>query len=141
MLRSIQGWIASRTLSGCSSSHRRHDGFIFRSSGTPYEAHMPARVSLIPAFIIALAVLAADPAAAAERKCLTKEQQRAAIQSGKAVRLAVAVRAVKRRGEVVRARLCEGGKGLVYMLTVLSRDGKVAHVTIDATSGSVLTGS
>jgi uncharacterized membrane protein YkoI len=102
---------------------------------------MPARVSPIPAFIIALAVLAADPSAAAERKCLTKEQQRAAIQSGKAVRLAVAVRAVKRRGEVVRARLCEGGKGLVYMLTVLSRDGKVAHVTIDATSGSVLTGS
>jgi uncharacterized membrane protein YkoI len=42
---------------------------------------------------------------------------------------------------VVRARLCEGGKGLVYMLTVLSRDGKVARVTVDATSGSVLTGS
>ena len=51
------------------------------------------------------------------------------------------MRAVKRRGEVVRARLCEGGKGLVYMLTVLSRDGKVAQVTVDATSGSVLTGS
>jgi uncharacterized membrane protein YkoI len=102
---------------------------------------MSARVWLIPAFTVAIAILAADAAAAAERKCLTKEQQRAAIQSGKAVRLAVAVRAVKRRGEVVRARLCEGGKGLVYMLTVLSRDGKVARVTIDATSGSVLTGS
>jgi uncharacterized membrane protein YkoI len=102
---------------------------------------MSARVWLIPAFTVAIAVLAVDAAAAAERKCLTKEQQRAAIQSGKAVRLAVAVRAVKRRGEVVRARLCEGGKGLVYMLTVLSRDGKVARVTIDATSGSVLTGS
>jgi uncharacterized membrane protein YkoI len=102
---------------------------------------MSARVWLIPAFTVAIAMLVADAAAAAERKCLTKEQQRAAIQSGKAVRLAVAVRAVKRRGEVVRARLCEGGKGLVYMLTVLSRDGKVAHVTIDATSGSVLTGS
>jgi uncharacterized membrane protein YkoI len=100
---------------------------------------MSARVWLIPA--IAIAALAADPALAAERRCLTKEQQRAAIASGKAVRLSVAVRAVKRRGEVVRARLCEGGKGLVYMLTVLSRDGKVAHVTIDATSGSVLTGS
>jgi uncharacterized membrane protein YkoI len=102
---------------------------------------MSLRVRLIPAFTIAIAVLAASPAAGAERKCLTKDQQRAAIQSGKAVRLAVAVRAVKRRGEVVRARLCEGGKGLVYMLTVLSRDGKVARVTIDATSGSVLTGS
>ena len=102
---------------------------------------MSARAWLIPALTIAFAALAADPAAAAERKCLTKEQQRAAIQSGKAVGLAVAVRAVKRRGEVVRARLCEGGKGLVYMLTVLSRDGKVAHVTVDASSGLVLTGS
>jgi uncharacterized membrane protein YkoI len=100
---------------------------------------MSARIWLIAAFLVA--VLAADPADAAERRCLTKEQQRAAIQSGKAVRLGVAVRAVKRRGEVVRARLCEGGKGLVYMLTVLSRDGKVARVTVDATSGSVLTGS
>jgi uncharacterized membrane protein YkoI len=100
---------------------------------------MSARIWLIPAFLVA--VLVADPADAAERRCLTKEQQRAAIQSGKAVRLGVAVRAVRRRGEVVRARLCEGGKGLVYMLTVLSRDGKVARVTVDATSGSVLTGS
>jgi uncharacterized membrane protein YkoI len=100
---------------------------------------MSARIWLIAAFLVAF--LAADPADAAERRCLTKEQQRAAIQSGKAVRLGVAVRAVKRRGEVVRARLCEGGKGLVYMLTVLSRDGKVARVTVDATSGSVLTGS
>jgi uncharacterized membrane protein YkoI len=99
---------------------------------------MSARAWLIPAF--ALAVLTAAPADAAERRCLTKEQQRAAIASGKAVRLSVAVRAVK-RGEVVRARLCEGGKGLVYMLTVLSRDGKVVRVTVDATSGSVLTGS
>jgi uncharacterized membrane protein YkoI len=103
---------------------------------------MSARVFLFSAFAVALATLAAEPAAAAERsKCLNKEQQRAAIASGKAVRLSVAVRAVKRRGEVVRARLCEGTKGLVYMLTVLSRDGKVARVTIDATSGSVLTGS
>jgi uncharacterized membrane protein YkoI len=100
---------------------------------------MSARAWLIPAF--AMAVLTAAPADAAERRCLTKEQQSAAITNGKAVRLSVAVRAVKRRGEVVRARLCEGGKGLVYMLTVLSRDGKVVRVTVDATSGSVLTGS
>ena len=86
---------------------------------------------------ITLAVLAAGPAEADDTRCLNKEQQRAAIASGKAVRLGVALRAVKRRGEVVRARLCEGGKGLVYMLTVLARDGKVVRVTVDATSGSV----
>src|SRR5919197_5258323 len=89
---------------------------------------------------ITLAVLAAGPAEGDDTRCLNKEQQRAAIASGKAVRLGVALRAVKRRGEVVRARLCEGGKGLVYMLTVLARDGKVMRVTVDATSGSVLSG-
>ena len=43
-------------------------------------------------------------------------------------------------GEVVNARLCrrEASKGLVYVLTVLSRDGKVTHTTVDATSGKVV---
>ena len=99
---------------------------------------MPAGLWLASAF--ALAVFAADPAEAEDPRCLNKEQQRAAIASGKAVRLGVALKAVKRRGEVVRARLCEGGKGLVYMLTVLARDGRVTRVTVDATSGSVLGG-
>src|SRR5215510_13934337 len=98
---------------------------------------MPAGLWLTSA--LAFAMLAAEPAEAEDARCLNKEQQ-AAIASGKAVRLGVAVKAVKRRGEVVRARLCEGGKGLVYMLTVLARDGKVTRVTVDATSGSVLSG-
>jgi len=99
---------------------------------------MPAGLWLASA--LTLVVLAAEPAEADDPRCLNKEQQRAAIASGKAVRLGVAVKAVRRRGEVVRARLCEGSKGLVYMLTVLARDGKVTRVTVDATSGSVLSG-
>jgi uncharacterized membrane protein YkoI len=99
---------------------------------------MPAGFWIAPA--LTFAMLTVDPAEAAERRCLSKEQQQAAIVSGKAVALGVAVKAVKRRGEVVRARLCESTKGLVYMLTVLARDGKVTRVTVDATSGSVLTG-
>ena len=99
---------------------------------------MVGAASFACAFLVAL--LAAGAAKADDTRCLDKEQQRAAIASGKAVRLGVAVKAVKRRGEVVRARLCERGKGLVYMLTVLARDGKVMRVTVDATSGSVLSG-
>jgi len=99
---------------------------------------MPAGFLL--ASTLTLAVLAAEPGQAEGPHCLNKEQQRVAIASGKAVRLSVALKAVKRRGEVVRARLCDGGKGLVYMLTVLARDGKVTRVTVDATSGAVLTG-
>jgi uncharacterized membrane protein YkoI len=90
--------------------------------------------------VLTIALLSGDPAQGAERRCLSKEQQRAAIASGKAVKLGVALKAIKRRGDVVRVRLCEDPKGLVYMLTVLARDGKVTKVTVDATSGSVLSG-
>jgi uncharacterized membrane protein YkoI len=102
------------------------------------EAAMWAQFGVISA--LGFALVTAEPAVAAERRCLTKEQARAAVASGKAVRISVALKAVKRGSEVVGVHLCEGGKGLVYRLTVLARDGKVTRVTVDATSGSVLTG-
>jgi uncharacterized membrane protein YkoI len=39
---------------------------------------------------------------------------------------------------VVRARLCREETGLVYLLTLLARDGKVTHTAVDATSGKVV---
>ena len=39
-------------------------------------------------------------------------------------------------GTVVRARLCRGEAGLVYVLTVLARDGKVAQISVDAMKSS-----
>jgi uncharacterized membrane protein YkoI len=87
----------------------------------------------------------AGPAAADEAQaCLTAAQQRAAIANGQAVPLATAIRAVRgtvrARGsrEVVKARLCKEPKGLVYVLTVLARDGKVSRATIDAGSGKLV---
>ena len=80
---------------------------------------------------------AADPL-----RCLSPEQRRAAIANHQAVPLGRAMRALKGRvgGEIVRARLCEGAGGLVYLLTVLARDGKVTHATVDAVSGNLLGG-
>jgi uncharacterized membrane protein YkoI len=86
------------------------------------------------------AVLAADE----EQTCLGKAEQRAAIFQGQAVTLATAIRSVRGsvrgRGsrEVVRARLCREEDKLVYLLTVLARDGKVTHTAVDATSGKVV---
>ncbi|MGH6675750.1 MAG: PepSY domain-containing protein [Xanthobacteraceae bacterium] len=50
------------------------------------------------------------------------------------------MRAAKKRmpGAVVRARLCRGKEGLVYVLTILARDGKVARLTVDAAKGTVV---
>ena len=106
----------------------------------------PIRVMLgLP---VLLAVLAAGPAIADEQRvCLSKAEQRAAISNGQAVPLATAIRSVRSvraakrsRGgrEVIKASLCNGPKGLVCVLTVLARDGKVTHTTVEATSGKVV---
>lgn len=83
-------------------------------------------------------------AASAEHICLSKAEQRAALSSGQTVTLAAAIRSVRGtvrgRGarEIVRARLCRESDRLVYLLTVLTRDGKVTHTAVDATSGKVV---
>jgi uncharacterized membrane protein YkoI len=81
----------------------------------------------------------AHPAhAEAEDTCLTQKERRAETESGRLIRLATAMHAVKRRmaGTVVRARLCHGHDGLVYVLTVLAHDGKVAQIAVDALKGT-----
>ena len=83
-------------------------------------------------------------AAAADRKiCLSQEERRAVIAAHKAVPLARAMHVVKARiaGDVVKARLCQQERGLVYVLTVLAQDGKVTQARVDATDGQWLEGS
>ena len=104
---------------------------------------MSVRVLTVMATLTAL--LAPAPAAAEEdRACLSKAEQKAALSTGQTVTLAAAIRSargsVRGRGarEVVKARLCREEKGLVYLLTLLTRDGKVTHTAVDATSGKVV---
>jgi len=94
------------------------------------------------AIVLALAAAPALAADADPRVCLNKEAQRAAVLSGQALPLAKAVHAVRgrNRGELVRARLCQGPNGLVYVLTLLARNGTVTRATIDAATGSVIGG-
>jgi hypothetical protein len=108
--------------------------------------------SIARATIAALAVLtlagarAEEPAhpapsgAVSPNACLNQKERRAAIESGKLVHLDSAIQAAKKRmpGTVVRVRLCHGGEGLVYVLTVLARDGKVARLTVDAVKGTLV---
>jgi hypothetical protein len=105
--------------------------------------------------LLGLICLAPVAAPAAEKKtCLTPQERNAAIAARKAVPLARAMRVVKAKiaGEVVNARLCRletaatsstGAvtKGLVYVLTVLARNGKVTQARVDASDGHWLGGS
>ena len=95
--------------------------------------------------VAALTILSLAPAGAAElaHVCLDQKERRAEVESGRVVRLDTAMRAARSKmpGTVVRARLCRGNDGLVYVLTVLARDGKVARLNVDAAKGTLADGS
>lgn len=95
--------------------------------------------------VAALTVLSLAPARAAELApaCLDQKERRAEIESGRVVRLDTASRAARSKmpGTLVRARLCHSNDGLVYVLTVLAHDGKVARLTVDAVKGTLADGS
>jgi uncharacterized membrane protein YkoI len=95
--------------------------------------------------IAVLTILSLAPARAAElaHVCLDQKERRAEVESGYVVRLATALRAVRSKmpGTLVRARLCRGNDGLVYVLTLLARDGKVARLTVDAAKGTLADGT
>src|SRR5262245_58902321 len=108
-------------------------------------AAMKRSIALIILLVGTMSALSAQstPSPAApeeERVCLTKEEQRAALSNGQTVTLAAAIRSargsVRGRGarEVINARLCREQNGLVYLLTLLTRDGKVTQTAVDATS-------
>jgi hypothetical protein len=85
-------------------------------------------------------VEAAHPAhPATEYACLDQKERRAETENGQLIRLSTAMHAAKHRmpGAVVRARLCRGHDGLVYVLTVLAHDGKVAQIAVDAAKGTL----
>ena len=72
--------------------------------------------------------------------CLNHQERRAATESSKLIYLATAIHSAKKRmpGTVVRARLCRDKDRLVYVLTMLAHDGKVARLTVDAVKGTVV---
>ncbi len=88
--------------------------------------------------VAALALWAAP--ALADEACLTPAERRAAVSGGQAIPLAQAQRALRpeHRGEVLQARLCRADAGMVYLLTVMQRHGKVVRVRIDAKSGQIV---
>lgn len=85
----------------------------------------------------------AHVAAAEPRHCLSPDERRIAIKGHKVVPLAKAIRRVQAHypGDVVAVRMCEQGKRLLYVLTVLPRNGKVVHASVDAATGAVEGGS
>ena len=91
------------------------------------------------ASVLASALALPAPFARAQTACLSSEEMREAVFAGTAVPAATATRAARdaSAGDVVRVRLCHHEERLVYRVTLLQRDGRVGHVTIDGSSGKV----
>jgi hypothetical protein len=85
---------------------------------------------------------AAGPAAETPAKpvCLNRQEQRVAVRQGAAIRLSIALRSISAHDgdELLRAELCRRDRRLVYVLTLLSRTGKVSRAVVDAQSGGVV---
>jgi uncharacterized membrane protein YkoI len=81
-------------------------------------------------------------ASAQTMHCLDQKERRAEEETGHLLRLGAVMRIARSRmpGTVVRARLCRSSDGLVFVLTVLAHDGKVARLTVDAVKGTLLGG-
>src|SRR5262245_55256226 len=100
---------------------------------------------IIPAlWLLAALSLPAMGAEATHGSCLTRAEQRAAVDDHRAISLGQAIKSLRQHrkySEVVRARLCRKDDKLVYVLTLLGRSGKVVDVTIDAINGEYNAGS
>ena len=88
--------------------------------------------------MLLLALGAAAPTAAAADHCFSRNEQKAQAAAHAVVPLSRVKRQVRPRGELIRARLCERDGHLVYLLTLLAIDGKVAQASVDAESGALI---
>ncbi len=95
-------------------------------------------MNLVRTMLVSLLVLGATAAAHAADRCLTGNEQRAKTAAHAVIPLSRAMRAVRAHGEIIRARLCEHGGRLIYLLTVLARDGKVVEKGVDAGNGALV---
>ena len=82
----------------------------------------------------------AQSAAAALKNCLPPREIQAAVAAKGIVAPASAVMAARRQvpgADVVRASLCRNSNDLVYVISVLQKDGRIVQVMIDGPSGRV----
>jgi uncharacterized membrane protein YkoI len=104
---------------------------------------MPVSRLFHVALVLGLVAAPAFAAAPPHNACLNKAEQRAAVADKKAIPLAQTIKSRRQKGhhaELVRARLCRHGDGLVYMLTLLGRSGRVISETVDAANGEIING-
>jgi uncharacterized membrane protein YkoI len=93
-----------------------------------------------PLALLVLAIGLASSGCALAQGCFSAEETRQQVQRHGLVNLSEVANSVRpqMRAEMISARLCEVGGSLVYLLTMLERDGRVRRYTVDARSGHLI---
>ena len=78
--------------------------------------------------------------AVAETVCFSAEETRDHVQKLGLVALHDIVRSARGAGhaDLISSRLCETNGNMVYMITMLGREGKVMRLTVDARTGDLI---
>ena len=93
----------------------------------------------LPILAVPILAMPRNGLAAEQLHCLTGDELRAATANGKTVPLATVIHTLHRAPkDVIKAQLCQEPDRLIYMLTLLGRDGKVKRAIVDATNGAVV---
>jgi hypothetical protein len=92
---------------------------------------------LLPAAFLALFSFGRAWADGSTGSCLTDAELRDLVNSGQIIPQIYAFRTARNQigGEVVRASLCPKETGLVYIITTLTKDGKLNRIDINAVTG------
>jgi uncharacterized membrane protein YkoI len=69
-----------------------------------------------------------------------QDRARRAVEQGQVLPLNAVLKSIKHqcRGRVLDAQLFKGGRGWVYRVRVLTREGQVADLAVDAQSGQIM---
>ena len=80
------------------------------------------------------------PRASAKPVCLTAAETREMVKSHHLIEPFAALKyaAAQRKAEALSVRLCRSGEGLVYIITLLHRDGRLVHVAMEAATGKIV---
>jgi hypothetical protein len=115
---------------------------VVSASAARSDAEIRMRGLVLGVCCLVSALLPGIAPAAEAGRCLSRQQQRAMAAAHSVTPLSKVMRTVKKRygGEVLRVRLCQKDEKLVYLLTVLARDGKVVRTSVDAASGRIAGG-
>ena len=72
--------------------------------------------------------------------CLSSHETRLLVERGEVIPVHKAMQIARNRisGEIVKARLCPDGEQLIYLLTLLDKNGQISVMGMEARTGHIL---